>query len=335
MMHIESSFNNPRLQPPPMTKKFIMAAFHSLAARHDFFDPAKAAWLVPLIQKNDAANQGFDKMVRAALCEDPDALDRMFRRPLRCKKPAPAYDLPKLLADYAVEDGMINAADADYMVPIMARALAGEDYFERLASQIKTAPPLLEAAKKRAAGINPRLKIGAPFAACLTAAGKLRASDVASDLADRVADLIEPDDPDDEKLLSVIMAEPTRVRRRRADLWRSVESDSPVRFSAVMDRRACQAACDAHGQFFEPTDAPLLPLQACTSLECLCMLSPIPRGIARSQYGYPNWPEPAAKDPVSEPAPSVPKPPPGTSAQAVVLITGLLTLLLLLALAAR
>lgn len=283
-MDIESSFNDPRFQPPPMNKAFIMNAFKSLAARHDFFDARKAGWLVPFILNADAANAGIDRMVRDAIDADPDAVDRLFRRPLRSKQPARVFDVPKLLADYAAQDGMIDAGKADYMVPIIALALSQNEYVERLASLIKTAPPLLDVAAKRAASINPRLKIGAPFAACLTDIGKARAAEVAKDVAGLALDLIVPPEtvgPDDRELLAMIMAEPSRARRRRRDLVRSVESKSPVRFSAVLDRRACEAARAAHDSIFETADQPLLPLPECTSIECLCMLHPMPRRRSR------------------------------------------------------
>lgn len=174
-MSIDSSFGDPRFQPAALSDADIMAAFQALAARFAVFDPAKATWLIPIIQAADAANVPSDKTMRT------------------------------LRNEHAAE-----------------------------------------------------------LAATLTDLGR----------------------EDEEETLEAILLAPSRQRVLRRDLGRAAESDNPVRFSAVADRRTCEAAKVLHGSIFELGQQPAVPLADCDKLNCRCMWMNLPRRTAERQYGY-------------------------------------------------
>lgn len=97
--------------------------------------------------------------------------------------PSKVIDVPARLQELADESGAFAFEQADWMVAIIAAALRVNEYPEALASQIKTCPPLLSAAEKRERGLNVRLKLGQPFADCLTEKGKADPSTVATFVA--------------------------------------------------------------------------------------------------------------------------------------------------------
>ena len=92
-------------------------------------------------------------------------------------------DLADELDKLAAKTGLFDASKTGWMLPILRDGVVENELKEVLASQIKTYPPLLTAAEKRALGINTRVKIGEDFAACLTAAGKVDPTNVAQRIA--------------------------------------------------------------------------------------------------------------------------------------------------------
>lgn len=175
------------------------------------------------------------------------AAHTVWRAPNALSVP-PKIDYAGAVRAFCRRTGVLNETAALWMAPIIeAGDVAGDDY-EKVGRALRGHGELASTEEKKAAGVNPRLKIGKPFLSALTDKGRI----------------------DPARAASAAAHWPMSERGRATQRALIEESGGVGRTLILDDDKTCFAARRLKGVRFRPGQVPVFPLHQCDQLMCRC-----------------------------------------------------------------